>query len=70
MHEFWGVALVLKGVVEEGVTHTNFALLSLLNINVILELLKPHPIVDILRLNDTIFSELLDNIDIVDYVKN
>ena len=69
--EFGRVALVLEGVVEECVAHAYLALVALLDVDVILELLEPHPVVDVLRLqNLLVLEQLLHHIDVVDDVED
>jgi hypothetical protein len=70
VHELGSVALILECVIEEGITHSYFALLTCLNIDVVLELLEPHPIVDVHRLHDRVFDKLINYIHAVDDVKN
>lgn len=76
MHELWRIALILKGIIEKGVAHANLGGLILLCqlrslINMIFELLIPHPIVGVLTGDDTlILCQLVNNIDVVKDVQN
>jgi len=65
MNELWSIALILKSIVEECIAHTYFGLFSSFDVNVILKLLEPHPVINILCLNNWIFSKLLNDIDIM-----
>jgi len=70
VYEFGSVTLILKGVVKECVTHSYLALLTLLDIDIVFQLLEPHPIIDIHALHDWILKQMIYNFDIVDNIKD
>ena len=55
MHEFRCVSLVFECVVKECIAHANHALLGS-SLNLVLELLEPHPVVRVARLRDVVFQ--------------
>lgn len=64
------ITLILKGIIEESVAHTNLALLPLFHINEVLKLLEPHPVIDIHSLQDRVLQKLLNNVNVVNNVEN
>ncbi len=70
MHKFGSIALILKSVVEESITHANLALVTLSGINVVFKLLEPLPVINVLTLHNGILSELLNNINVVNDIKD
>ena len=68
MNEFGCIALILEGVIEEGIAHANQAFLSL--IDLIPELLEPHPVIRVASLRDIVSQELVHDIDVVDNVQD
>ena len=69
MHQLGSISLILKSVVKESIAHANHALLGT-SIDVVSQLLEPHPIIGIFGLSDAIFEELVDDIDVVNDVQN
>ena len=69
MDELRGIALILEGVIEEGIAHANQALLFG-TIKIVAELLIPHPVTSIARLYDSVIEELLHDIDVVDNIQD
>jgi len=63
--EFGCIALILIGVVKESVTHTNQGGLILESVS---ELLVPHPVVRVLRLDDLVIHKVINNLDIMNDV--
>jgi hypothetical protein len=70
VHKLWRIALILKGIIEKGIAHADLGHLRSL-VDVIFELLIPHPIIGILTGHDAlILCQLINNIDIVKDVEN
>lgn len=69
MHKLGCIALILEGVFEEGVAHTDHALLGAA-IYVVAQLLEPHPVVGVARLHDLVCQKLVHNIDVVNDVED
>lgn len=67
MHKFGGISLVLVSVIEEGITHTYSSSLRLCSVP---QLLKPHPIVRLLRLNDLVVQQIISHLNVVNDVKD
>ena len=61
------ISLVLVCVVEEGVTHTNFGLLLI--VNEVSELLVPHPVGIVLSIDNSILKQEVNHLDIMDDVE-
>ena len=76
VHKLWRIALILEGVIEKGVAHANLGRLLLLRqlrslINMIFELLIPHPIVGVLTGHDTlILCQLVNDINVMKDIQN
>jgi len=69
MNKLGSVTLVLECVVKEGVTHANKALLCA-SIELVSELLEPHPVVGVARLGYLIPQQLVYHVNVVDYIQN
>lgn len=69
MHQLRCISLVFKCVVKEGVAHSHHALFFPW-IDVVPQLLEPHPVVWLTRLDNAISEQLVYNIDVVDDVKD
>ena len=69
MHKLGCVALVLEGVVEEGVAHADETLLAA-GVELIAQLLVPHPVVGVARGCDLVAQELVHHVDVVDDVED
>ena len=54
MDQLWSIPLVLMSIIKECIAHAYLASLTSFNINVVLDLLPPHPVVDVLGLEDGI----------------
>ena len=52
MDKLRSVALILKGVVEEGIAHADLALA--VPVHLVAQLLEPHPVIGVLGLRDLV----------------
>ena len=62
------IPLVFISVVEECITHANFALLLL--VNEVAKLLVPHPVLRVLSVGNGVVHELVDHVNVVDDVQD
>ena len=69
MNQLGRISLVFKRVVKEGVAHAHHALLCAW-VYVVPQLLEPHPVVWLTRLDNAINEQLVNNIDVVDNVQD
>ena len=70
MYQLCSITLIFKSVVKKGVAHSNLSGLRPLLYEVF-QLLVPHPVVGILAgQNGLIFSELVNHINIVNYIED
>lgn len=69
MHKFRCVALVLKSVVKERITHAHKTPL-ISAIELVSELLVPHPVIRLAGLHDLVFQQLVNNVDVVNNVQD
>ena len=61
--------MVLIGVIKESVAHAYFEV-SRLSVNVIFQLFTPHPVVNVLSVDDSVLHQVLNNVNVMDDIKD
>lgn len=70
MDELGSIALVLEGVVEEGISHADFGELGAW-LDCVLQLLLPHPVARVLARHYALVpKQLVDDVDVVNDVQD